>query len=139
MGGLEGPQAPPGSGPGLLARLSAPCLPAGCRPGFTGTLRPGCLPINSYFLIPFAARRAAAPLPWTPASLQLNASGTGHPRLPADPAVLPQPRPLPNLVPVPVPVPAGRCGAGRCSQPGAPRLSRAELVRAGLGSTGQVP
>lgn len=55
-------QLPPLQDLGSLPCFSPPSFPAGSRTGFTRTLRPGCFPINCYFLIPFAARRAAAQL-----------------------------------------------------------------------------
>lgn len=56
------PRLPPVRGLGSLPCFSPLLFPAGSRTGFTGTLRPGCFPINCYFLIPFAARRAATQL-----------------------------------------------------------------------------
>lgn len=53
---------PPVRGLGSLPCFSPLLFPAASRTGFTGTLRPGCFPINCYFLIPFAARRAATQL-----------------------------------------------------------------------------
>ena len=64
-GGHGGPPPqlpPPVRGLGSLPCFSPSSFPAGSGTGFTRTLRPGCFPINCYFLIPFAARRAAAQL-----------------------------------------------------------------------------
>lgn len=60
--GTPSPAPPPVRGLGSLPCFSPLLFPAASRTGFTGTLRPGCFPINCYFLIPFAARRAATQL-----------------------------------------------------------------------------